>query len=179
MCKYRSYAVNHLPKNRAAAGKKVNCITPKIDSRHFVVRKWQYILVPYRITTQTKELFMMMALPLTSLRAQVTTAYHMAYSDPLTLRMGERVTVVARDTEWPAYVWCTSATGKGGWVPVRYLAIDGATGRALREYSARELTVAVGELLSVLDEEGGWYWAENGCGERGWVPSENVTVIEQ
>lgn len=117
---------------------------------------------------------MMMTRTETGQRARVTRAYTMAYSDPLELTYGERVTVVAHDTEWPAFVWCTSASGKGGWVPERYLRILGAEGWALREYNARELTVAAGERLLLLDEEGGWYWAENALGDRGWVPAAHV-----
>lgn len=91
----------------------------------------------------------------------VTVAYTRAYADPLELAADECVTVVAYDTEWPDYVWCTNAAGKGGWVPVAYLTIRGAIGQALRAYSASELSVIVGEKLIPHDEAGGWYWAEN------------------
>ena len=103
-------------------------------------------------------------------RGRVCRAYTRAYSDPLTLHDAEIVTVVARDTDFPAYMWCTNLMGKGGWVPESYLQIRGAVGRALRDYSAHELTVQVGDTLTLLTTEGGWYWAENVAGEQGWVP---------
>lgn len=101
----------------------------------------------------------------------------MIYPNPLTLCAGEVVTVVANDAQWPAYVWCTNGQGLGGWVPESYLEIRGDAGQARRDYDARELTVDMGEILVLLDEEGGWYWAENGCGERGWVPKNHLELI--
>lgn len=105
-------------------------------------------------------------------RVCTTGAYTRAYADPLELAADECVTVVAHDTEWPDYVWCTNAAGRGGWVPVAYLTIRGAIGQALRAYRANELSVIVGEKLIPLDEAGSWYWAESAAGERGWVPGD-------
>ncbi len=117
-----------------------------------------------------------MMLSITGQRARVTEAYTQAYPDPLVLKKDEAVTVVAHDTQWPAYIWCTNAAGKGGWVPEHYLAVDGITARAKRDYSAQELSAAVGEHLILLDEEGGWFWAENAAGERGWIPAKLIEI---
>lgn len=118
-----------------------------------------------------------MTMTMTGVRARATRQYTMAYSDPLALEQNECVVVLAHDTEWPAFVWCTSASGKGGWVPESYLRILGGEGWALRPYSARELTVAAGEELLLLDEEGGWFWAENALGEQGWVPAQHIAAL--
>ena len=106
----------------------------------------------------------------------VTTARVSAYPDPLVLTDGEQVSLGAYDTMWPNFVWCTTRQGKSGWVPEAYLAQQGTTGILLREYDATELSVDVGEELTIFDEEGGWFWCANHDGQRGWVPAENVVV---
>lgn len=39
-----------------------------------------------------------------------------------------------------------------------------------------ELTVTPGEVLEVVSEESGFYWATQPTGERGWVPCGNVAL---
>jgi SH3-like domain-containing protein len=41
---------------------------------------------------------------------------------------------------------------------------------ATRDYDSRELSVAAGEALEVLEEVAGWAWCRRAGGERGWVP---------
>ena len=54
-----------------------------------------------------------------------------------------------RRREWPAFVWVVAA-GRRGWVPKRFLAIDGnGTGTALRAYDTTELSAERGEMLEV------------------------------
>jgi len=43
-------------------------------------------------------------------------------------------------------------------------------GRFLEEYESTELTALAGERLTLFRETGGWYWAEDGTGRRGWIP---------
>lgn len=107
---------------------------------------------------------------------RVVLAYEACYPDPLTVSAGELVHVGRRDEEWPGYVWCTTREGKAGWVPEGYLEQDGSTGRLRCDYSARELSVRPGELLTVEVEESGWLWARNPAGERGWVPARHVEL---
>jgi len=107
---------------------------------------------------------------------RITTARVSSYPDPLVLTAGERVTLGANDTTWPRFVWCTTRHGKGGWAPETYVERHGATGIALRDYDATELSVDAGEELTICGEEGGWLWCADQRGQRGWVPAENVTV---
>jgi len=106
----------------------------------------------------------------------VTTARVSAYPDPLILAASEQVTLGENDTTWPRFVWCTTRQGKSGWVPAAYLDRQGTMGILLREYDATELSVDVGEELTILDKEGGWFWCANHDGQRGWVPAKNVVV---
>lgn len=102
----------------------------------------------------------------------VSKSHERTYADPITLAAGDRVTITQRELwdEVHVWLWCIGQTGKAGWVPERYLRVEGEQALALREYSARELTVSEGETLAVLDEEGGWYWCRKESGECGWVP---------
>ncbi len=109
--------------------------------------------------------------------ARVIRAYQAVYPDLLVIKTGEELNVGENDTQWPAFVWCTNRAGKGGWVPDNYIDRQ-AEGRGLarRDYSAAELSAAVGEEIILEQEEGGWFWATNQAGEKGWIPVEHVEL---
>lgn len=109
--------------------------------------------------------------------ARVILDYRCAYPDPLAICTGEVLAVGECDTEWPGYVWCTNRAGKGGWVPASYLDRQGELGVARCDYTARELTVSAGEILTVEKAESGWLWAVNPAGESGWVPAKHVEKL--
>ena len=46
-------------------------------------------------------------------------------------------------------------------------------------YNAIELTIRVGELLTVHKAESGFLWVTNQAGQDGWVPSAHVEVYEE
>jgi SH3-like domain-containing protein len=41
-----------------------------------------------------------------------------------------------------------------------------------------ELTASEGESVAILQETHGWYWCTNAEGVSGWIPAENVGVVE-
>ena len=45
---------------------------------------------------------------------------------------------------------------------------------ALRDYDGTELTVAKGEMLERLDDEGGWLLCRTSPGRIGWLPRDVV-----
>jgi hypothetical protein len=107
--------------------------------------------------------------------AQVTTAYTAVYADPIVLKAGDAVQVGERDTEWPAFIWCVGPDGRAGWTLDAVIEqVAEGLGRARVDYSARELTVVVGDRLTVEESAGGWLWVVNERGERGWVPETCV-----
>jgi uncharacterized protein YgiM (DUF1202 family) len=106
--------------------------------------------------------------------AVVIKDYPRAYPDPLVVHSGDPLTVERRDSEWNGWLWCTRSDGKAGWVPESYLDCSGSTSRLRRDYDARELTVTVGERVTVEFEESGWLWCTNSSGESGWIPAECV-----
>ncbi len=109
--------------------------------------------------------------------ALIVADYTTKFVDPLKVRAGETVTLGEKDTEWPGWIWGTTSSGKSGWVPESYLEVDGERGVMKFDYDASELTVKVGDTVTVLKEESGWYWCANMKGETGWVPRENVGTM--
>jgi uncharacterized protein YgiM (DUF1202 family) len=92
------------------------------------------------------------------------------------VRAGEEVTVGHEDTQYPGWIWCTDLRGKSGWVPKSILefSFDGKAARPFEDYDATELTVARGDMVTVLREESGWLWCENAQEKRGWIPKECI-----
>ena len=102
----------------------------------------------------------------------VINAHQRSYDDPLVLVAGEHVEITKQDVWDDKYLWlwCIGATGKEGWTPAAFLDVQDNDAIARCDYNALELTVAVGEELTLLQGESGWYWAEKQNGEQGWVP---------
>lgn len=105
----------------------------------------------------------------------VTQAYENSNPAPIELSAGEEVCVGERfqeDEQWPNWIRCVSKrTGKSGWTPVQILQIDGEIGIATADYTAKELTVAVGDAVCGHGELNGWIWCvRKSDGQSGWVP---------
>ena len=111
--------------------------------------------------------------------AKVIADYKSAYPDPFFVRKSDKLTIGQKDSPWPGWLWCTAANGENRWLPKSYLEINGDIGTVLYDYSAVELTVSIGEQLKIIKEAEGWYWCENGGGQMGWVPGENVEILEK
>ena len=111
-------------------------------------------------------------------RFLVHKAYHCSNSNPILLRRGDPVRIGRTydgDPEWPDWIWCEDAAGRGGWVPKTLIAGDGFTGRAREPYDARELTVEAGETVTVSVILNGWAWVGKSTGEAGWIPFRHLT----
>ena len=114
------------------------------------------------------------------MQARVASGYRTQYHNPIGWRCGEVVTLGARDTEWPAFAWVTTADGNSGWGPVDWLdpRSDGQA-TAHRDYSARELDADAGESLRLHHELGDWWWAERTDGMQGWIPARNLEPLDE
>jgi hypothetical protein len=88
----------------------------------------------------------------------------------LSVKAGEVLKFERRPTEWKGWIWCTGRDGLGGWVPERWVSIEGDTCLMLRDYTSLELTVREGDIVSVKETESGWVVAVTSGGETGWVP---------
>ena len=110
--------------------------------------------------------------------ARVIADYQAPYPDPIVVEEGEEVAIdSSKKTDWAGWVWCTDGAGKSGWVPEAYIVRRGDVGTMRCDYNAIELTVRVGELLSVHKAESGFFWVANQAGQDGWVPSTHVELV--
>ncbi len=111
--------------------------------------------------------------------ALVVAAYDAQYPDPLTMSVGDELKIVKRrDDEWPGWMFCESQSGKRGWVPGKFVKIDGDGALAKQSYVAREVTVMEGEIVRIESVESGWAWVTNMTNETGWVPLKNLKIVE-
>jgi hypothetical protein len=110
---------------------------------------------------------------------RVVADYQSPYTNPLVFNTGEELATSERESEWNGWVWCTNQAGESRWVPEAYVECRGSTCVMLCDYEATELSVRVGEVLTIVGkEESGWIWCMNQAGQSGWVPGDNVTVEE-
>jgi hypothetical protein len=109
---------------------------------------------------------------------RVIKEYQAPYPDPIQARAGDEVIVdPGKETDITGWVWCTSRDSKGGWVPSAYVEINGEHGRMRQDYNAIELTIRVGEILTVHKTESSFHWATNENGQQGWVPVAYVEPL--
>ncbi len=100
------------------------------------------------------------------------------FPDPLKIKIGQSLTIIPKESEYPGWIWCVDRDGKDGWVPASYVKQYVDYGIALFDYDATELSVQVGEELTILKEESGWFWCRTRTGKFGWVPQENLMNAE-
>jgi uncharacterized protein YgiM (DUF1202 family) len=114
-------------------------------------------------------------------RCRVIIEYQTFYADPISVNAGETIKISEKVDYWNdnpdwVWVWCTDPRGKSGWVPRDYIEFgaDGTTGVARYNYTARELSVTIGDVLTIEREGSGWLWCTNQQGRSGWVPEDHV-----
>jgi len=109
---------------------------------------------------------------------RVIADYQAPYADPIVVNAGDEISIdSSKKTDLAGWVWCTNRAGKGGWVPETYIERQGDVGYMSYNYNAIELTIRVGELLTVHKAESGFLWVTNQAGQDGWVPSTHVELL--
>lgn len=107
--------------------------------------------------------------------SRAKSAFFVGRADPFVLEAGDVISVGRRDTEWPEFIWCTNAEGASAWVAETVFERHGRVGIASRRYSAVELGINPGEMVTIDEEFGGWSWCTNEHGESGWVPDTHLS----
>ena len=100
------------------------------------------------------------------MRVRVVAAWAASYDPALKVSPGEALTAGRRDDEWPGWVWCENRHGLGGWLPDEMV----RDGRAVAGFDTRELSVAIGDRVKVLQRRAGWTRCATRDGAEGWVP---------
>ncbi|MCE8024527.1 hypothetical protein [Billgrantia aerodenitrificans] len=113
----------------------------------------------------------------------VVTPHVSEFPAPIIFKKGAFLTVGEKyegKADWENWFFCSAPGQEPGWVPGQIIEfLDGSTGRALDDYTARELNVEQGELLVGKRELNGWLWCEKADDtEPGWVPLENLKKVD-
>ena len=112
---------------------------------------------------------------------RVIEDYQSPYPHPINFHKGEVVQVgeeFTDDPDWKDWVWCEGEHGKKAWAPKQYLKTEAGRGVFLNDYNARELSVTIGEVITVYEVINGFGMSEKQNGERGWVPLKNLQPEE-
>ena len=106
----------------------------------------------------------------------VSSSHTAKYPDPINVSAGDRLTLPGDFEIWDGYrwLWAVAPDGKSGWIPDTLVAGSDRAPIAGADYSALELSCAVGEQLEVMSEHHGWAWCRNAAGKEGWVPLRSV-----
>ena len=112
-----------------------------------------------------------------TIRCIVVSDHTSHYPDPIQFSKGDEIALGKGDTEYPGWISVITADDNEGWAPQSLIdRTSSHSGIALMEYSARELDVLIGDIVSCIRELHGWLWVENEKGESGWVPKESVAA---
>lgn len=111
-------------------------------------------------------------------QAVVVKAYKNQYPDPICVVVGDVVALGKHDETWQGWIWAENTT-HSGWIPEQMIASDdGKSGKILADYTAKELTVNVGETVTVLQTLNRWCWVKHSVSnDEGWLPEENLTSL--
>lgn len=104
------------------------------------------------------------------------------FPEPITFDKGTLLTIGEQyggKVGWENWFFCSVPGQEPGWVPGQVIEfLGGSAGRALADYTARELNVEQGEVLFGKRALNGWLWCEKADDtEPGWVPLENLERI--
>ena len=106
--------------------------------------------------------------------ATVIKSHQSDFPNPLILKKGEKLKVSPKKTNFAGWIWLTAPDGNSGWVPENFTEKTEDGCRMSVDYDATELSVTVGENLTILSEESDWAWCINSKNQNGWVLLENV-----
>jgi hypothetical protein len=114
----------------------------------------------------------------------VTRPHQSEFPSPITFMKGAALVVGEEykgEQAWDNWFLCSTPGQQPGWVPGQIIErLDGTTGRALDDYTARELDVIEGDLLVGTRALNGWLWCEKtDDSASGWVPLENLEEVLQ
>jgi len=109
---------------------------------------------------------------------QVIKAHGPDSASVLTMKTGEILRGERRATEWSGWLWCTNESGLSAWVPEAYLSQLHQPGmyKAIRNYNSFEISVDIGQEITILLEVASWGWVRAKDGTEGWIPLENLKL---
>lgn len=113
--------------------------------------------------------------------AVVSAPYARPYEDPVSLKAGERILIDSektKETDILGWSWCTGPDGRQGWVPNGWITHQDGTARIMRDFSALELNLKVGDRVALHHSESGFVFVTHEDGSVGWVPDACLQLLE-
>ena len=106
------------------------------------------------------------------------------FPNPISFKKGDPLVVGEKHDGlegWENWYLCSAPGQEPGWVPGQVIErMSGAQGRALDDYTARELNVQAGEVVIGIKALNGWIWCEKpNDTASGWVPFDNLQEIAE
>jgi hypothetical protein len=115
-------------------------------------------------------------------KAKVVKAHTSEFPIPLKAPEGAIVKGLHKPTEMKGWFYCENDDRIRGWAPQAYVkALGGVNSgrfKFLRNYDATELNVTEGTIVTINEEESGWAFVTCNDGRIGWVPLENLQILE-
>jgi len=101
------------------------------------------------------------------------------YEKPLILIKGELIKLGQRAPEenWRDWIWAENRNKESGWIPIQIVDFseDKTAGIVLENYSAKELNIKTGELVTKIKSINGWTWVKRESDNaEGWIPDETI-----
>ncbi|MDR7194717.1 SH3 domain-containing protein [Luteimonas terrae] len=117
-------------------------------------------------------------------RWRVVAGHTSEYPEPITFPAGAPLAVGERyagPEGWEDWWFCETPGQKGGWVPAQVIErFPDGSARSREAYTARELDVRIGDVLTGSRALNGWLWAcAVGGSESGWVPLANLVALPE
>jgi hypothetical protein len=112
--------------------------------------------------------------------AIVAMPYQRPYEDPISLKAGDRVLIdpdKTKETDILGWSWCTGPDGRQGWVPTAWMTHQDGAWQIVRDFSALELTLTVGDRVTLHHGESGFVFVTHENGSVGWVPDACLQLI--
>ncbi len=111
---------------------------------------------------------------------EVIEKYESPYPNSIIFEKDEMVKIV-KDSgdhpEWKNWIWCEGSNNNKAWTPRQYVDIQGKKGFLKEHFDAKELSVEVGDILSVHKAINSFGFCTNSKGITGWVPLKNLKQL--
>lgn len=114
-------------------------------------------------------------------KAIVTKDHRSEYTAPFFVRAGTILIAEEKESEWEGWVWCRTPDNVYKWYPQGYikeLVEKPSQFELIRDYNAKEIPVKAGEKVTIQFEESEWAWVLDQEGNEGWVPLDNLRIID-
>jgi hypothetical protein len=113
--------------------------------------------------------------------AVVSVPYERPYADPISLKAGDRMLIdtgKTKETDILGWSWCTGPDLRQGWVPNGWITHQSGGAQIVRDFNALELTLKVGDRVTLHYSESGFVFVTHEDGRTGWVPDACLQLLQ-